>query len=498
LPALSVVARTSSSQYKRTTKRPAEIGKELGVQYLLTATVRWDKSGEGSRVRVSPELIRASDASSTWQEPFEAAMTDVFAVQGQIAGKVARALAEKPTRNLAAYDAFLKGVAAYEAYSLGFGNLQRAGGFYEQAVALDSTFAQAWAQLGRTRARLYSVAQSTDVAAAQHATERAVALAPNRAEGYLARGDCYYFMIRDIARAWQSYQEGLRLAPANAELLTSSALSEQSLGRWEAALGHLERARELDPRSVGTASQFALNLARLRRYPEALVAADRALALAPNDLSAILGKVQVYLAQGDLAGARAVLRAVPSTVQPTALVAWFASYSDLYWVLEDAQQLLLLRLPPSAFADQRAIWAIVRAQAYHLRGDLAKARIYADSARLEFEAQLRSAPEDAQRQAILALALAYLGRKAEAIAAGEGATAMLPISTDGVLGPYIQHQLVRIYILVGEPDKALDRLEPLLRIPYDLSPGLLRIDPTFDPLRKNPRFQRLAAEKTKA
>jgi TolB-like protein/Tfp pilus assembly protein PilF len=510
LPALTVVARTSSSQYRKTTKRSAEIGKELGVQYLLTATVRWDRSGGGSRVRVSPELIRASDASTRWQQAFEAAMTDVFAVQGQIAGQVAQALdvalgvqekqtlAEKPTRNLAAYDAFLKGEAAWSAYSLGFGNLQRAGGFYEQAVALDSTFAQAWAQLGRTRALLYGVAQSTEVAAARHAAERAVALAPNRAEGYLALGDCYYWMIRDVSRAWQAYQEGLKLAPASAELLTASALAEQSLGRWDAALGHLERSRELDPRSVGTANQFALNLVRLRRYPEALVAADRALALGPHDLSAILTKVQAYLGQGDLAGARAVLRAVPSTIQPTALVAWVASYGDLYWVLEDTQQLLLLRLPPSAFADQRAIWAIVRAQAFHLRGDVANARIYADSARLEFEAQLRSAPEDAQRLAILGLALAYLRRKAEAIATGERATEMLPISADAGAGAYIQHQLVRIYILVGEPEKALDRLEPLLRIPYDLSPGWLRIDPNFDPLRKHRRFQRLLIGDTKA
>ncbi len=510
LPALTVIARASSSQYKGTTKGPEQIGKELGAQYLLTATVRWDRSGEASRVRVTPELIRASDASTRWQQPFEAAMTDVFAVQGQIAAQVAQALdvalgakeqqtiREKPTLNLGAYDAFLKGEAARRAYSLGFGNLQRAVEYYEQAVALDSTFAQAWAQLGRARALLYGVAQFTDIVAARHAAERAVVLAPNRAEGHLALGDYYYFGIRSIDRAWQAYQEGLKLAPADAELLTASALSEQGLGRWEDALGHLDRARDVDPRSVGTANQFALNLERLRRYPEALVAADRALALAPNDLSTILTKVLAYLGQGDLAGAQAAVRAVPSSVQPTALVAWLASYSDLYWVLEEAQQRLLLRLPPSAFADERAIWAIVRAQVYHLRGELAKARIYADTARIEFEAQLRRAPEDAQRLAILGLALAYSGRKTEAIGAGERANSMLPISAEASAGAYIQHQLVRIYILVGEFERALDRLEPLLRTPYDLSPGVLRIDPNFDPLRQHPRFQRLVAGKTEA
>jgi tetratricopeptide (TPR) repeat protein len=129
-----------------------------------------------------------------------------------------------------------------------------------------------------------------------------------------------------------------------------------------------------------------------------------------------------------------------------------------------------------------------------LRGELPQSRVYADTARLELEAQLRSAPGDAQRLAILGLALAYLGQKREAIAAGERANYMLPFTKDAVLGAYIQHQLVRIYILTGEFEKALNRLEPLLRIPYDLSPGVLRIDPNFDPLRQHVRFQQLLTE----
>jgi tetratricopeptide (TPR) repeat protein len=135
----------------------------------------------------------------------------------------------------------------------------------------------------------------------------------------------------------------------------------------------------------------------------------------------------------------------------------------------------------------------VRAQTYYLRGDQAKARVYADSARIAFEDQLRAAPEDGQRHAFQGLALAYLGRKAEAIQEGQRAVALWPISRDANNGAYIQHQLVRIYLLVGEPEKALDQLEPLLKIPYELSPGWLRIDPTFAPLKGNPRFERLVA-----
>ena len=128
-----------------------------------------------------------------------------------------------------------------------------------------------------------------------------------------------------------------------------------------------------------------------------------------------------------------------------------------------------------------------------MKGDAASMRSHAEEARKAFEDQLRAAPEDAQLHALLGLALAYLGKKDEAVREGERAVALLPVTKDAYLGPYLQHQLARIYILVGEPEKALDHLEPLLKIPYLLSPGWLRIDPNFDPLRKNPRFEKLAA-----
>ncbi len=220
---------------------------------------------------------------------------------------------------------------------------------------------------------------------------------------------------------------------------------------------------------------------------------DRALALGPTNLDNSFWKAMVALAQGDLAGARAVVRTALTSVEPAAVLALFGTYQDLYWVLDDAQQQQLLALPPSAFDNDRATWGIVRAQTYQLRGNVAQARVYADSARLAMEEQLRATPGDGQRHVFRGLALAYLGRKAEAITEGERAVALWPISRDAYLGAYIQHQLVRIYLLVGEPEKALDQLEPLLRMPYYLSPGWLRIDPTFAPLKGNPRFEKLVA-----
>jgi TolB-like protein/Flp pilus assembly protein TadD len=506
LAGLRVTARSSSREYKKTTKRPQEIGRELGVDYLLTGTVRWEKDASGKRARVSPELIQVATGATTWQQPFDAKLTDVFQVQADIASRVADALnvalgssqkeslAERPTASLAAYDAYLKGEAASQGVNtpdpirLGQGAV-----FYEQAVALDSTFLEAWVQLARAHAaRYYSgTPDPAGAAKARRAAERAVALAPERAEGRLAMGDYHSFVTADPARALAEYEAGLKVAPGRAELLVGAAFAEQSLGRWDAALKHLDQAQALDPRSVLTARRRATTLLWLRRDPEALVAADRALALQPTNINLGLVKTMAVLARGDLEGARAWMRSAPSEIEPTALVAFFGIYWDLYWVLDDQQQRLLLRLSPSAFGDDRGNWAIVRTQTSYLRGDLAAARVYADSARLAFEEQIRAAPDDAQRHMFLGLALAYLGRKGEAMREGEKGLALQPIAKDGYSGPYNQHLLARIYMLVGEHDKALDQLEPLLKIPYFLSPGWLKIDPTFDPLRKYPRFQRL-------
>ena len=458
-----------------------------------------------NHVRVSPELIRVSTGSTKWQQPFDAALTDVFKVQGEMAGQVAQALdlalatpqravlAAKPTANAAAYDAYLKGEAA--SLALGSGDprlLRTAIGHYEQAVALDSGFVQAWVELSRAHSLLY-INGSPDPASAHRAregAERALRLSANQPGAHLALGDYFTAVVGDQERARAAFEAGLRLAPNDADLLGSSAKVELITGKWEEALGHFRRAQSLDPRSFAVARRLSNALVRLRRYPEALAATDRALALAPDNVAAVQNKALVFLAQGDLEGARRLIREAPPTIDPTDLVAIFANFWDLYWVLTPDQQALLRRLTPSAFPD-RSSWAIVMAQTYRLQGDRLRARAYADSALAAFAARLADTPNDAQSHAFRGLALAYLGRKAEAIAEGERGVALVPIARDSYTGPYLQHQLVRIYIETGEFEKALDKLEPLLEMPYNLSPGWLRIDPNFDPLRKQPRFQKL-------
>jgi len=183
----------------------------------------------------------------------------------------------------------------------------------------------------------------------------------------------------------------------------------------------------------------------------------------------------------------------PQGLDRDALLAVLGNYVDLYWVLDKADQRRLLELPPSAFDNDRGVWGLVRAETYWLRGDTVHARVYADSARQAFQAQLRQTPDDAGRHATLGLALAYLGRGAEAVQEGERATVLAPISRDAAMGAYLQHQLARIDLLTGHPDQAVDALAPLLKLPYSLSPGWLRVDPTFDALHGNPRFQQLIA-----
>ena len=511
LRGVEVIARGSSTPYKKTTKTPQEIAEELDVAYLLTATVRWVKEGGANRVLVRPELVHVSGSgapTSQWQQPFDAALTDVFGVQSDIATRVAQALgvvlaageqadlAGKPTQNLAAYDAFLRGEEA--GGNLGVRDptgLRQALAFYEQAVALDPAFAQAWAHLARASAALYGYGTSTPALAerARAAAEKAVALAPNRPEGYLALGDYERLIADDPNRALARYREAESRAPGNADVSSAVTVAEIRLGHWETGIDHLREVERLDPRSLISKRRLAMGFLFMRRYPEARESLVRGLSLAPTNLTLIEYDAMTHVAEGDLAGARAALRAVPGEVDRTELVAQMARTWHLVWVLPEEQVDLLLRLTPSAFDDDKGVWGLSLAQAYLLRGDGASARLHAEEARKAFEEQLLATPNHAQRRVSLGLALAYLGRKEDAIREGERAVELVPMAKDAFVGPSYQHQLARIYILVGEPEKALDQLEPLLKIPYVLSPGWLAIDPSFDPLRKNPRFQKLVA-----
>jgi Flp pilus assembly protein TadD len=331
-----------------------------------------------------------------------------------------------------------------------------------------------------------------DAERARVGAQRAVELAPGRPEGYRARGAYYEWVRDDFARAAEEYRQALQIAPQDPVTITTVAALERRLGDWAAALAHFQQAATLDPRSPDVVGELAVTLLQLRRYSEALAASDRALALAPANLDVITHRAMISLGEGDLAGARAVLHGAPDSVSPTALVAYVAiAGAGLFWVLDDAQQQLLLRLTPGAFGDNRWMWGLSLAQTYWLRGEKAKAQTYADSARIALMALLPRIPKDSGVHVFLALALAYLGRKAEAVREGERGVALQPIAKDAWNGPASEQYLARVYVLLGEQDKAVGHLEPLLKIPYHLSRAWLRIDATFAPLRGNARFEQL-------
>ena len=503
LKGFQVTARASSDQYRATKKTPRQIGSELGVDYLLASTVTWVKAAGGrGRVQVVPELIDVKTGAGKWQQSFDAELTDIFEVQGDIATQVAGALdvalapnekqgiAERPTTSLAAYDLYLKAraITANDPASL-----RRSIDYGEQAVALDSTFVDAWIGLSVALSQLYFTGTPTPELAARSraAADRAQVLAPDKVGTHFARYLYFTNVANDLAASEGEVLQAMRVAPNDAGVLRMAAGMEARRGRWQESLVHARQAMRIDPRTRQSKLALWSTLTSLRRFPEAVTLGREIVTEFPRDLNLRQGLARVYLMQGDLASARAVIRETPAEVPRTAAATYFAIYQDLYWVLEEEDQRLVMRLGPSMFDDDRPTWATVQMQLSTLHGDQARARAFADTAQAEFAQQLRATPNDPQQRLFRGLALATLGRKAEAIDEATRGASFNPISQDQASGAYYQHQLMRVYLLAGETEKALDVLEALVKVPYVLTPAWIRIDPNFAPLKGNSRFEKL-------
>jgi len=507
LPELVVISRNSMTGYKGTQKTPQVIAKELSIHYLLSGTVRWQKGTAGaSRIRVAPELAEITAAGVPevrWQDSFDAVVEDVFTVQSEIASRVAgalkvklgaqeqRQLAARPTTNLAAYDAFLRAEAIWHESGNDAKTLESAIAQFEQAVKLDPVFALAWARLSFLRSTFfYNVKHDAEIAqSARAAGERSLQLSPGLAAGRLAMSWYFSSVEKDNNRALEQCSEALAADRNNVDLLMGAALAEMGLGRWNEALAHADKARFLDPRSVPAIYRNGVILVWLRRYAAAISVFEQALAVAPANLAALQMKAMAFLGEGNLTAAQALLKQ-PGTPH-TELLINFGMYWDLYWLFDDAQREALLKLSLENFAGVRASRAITFAQVCAGAGRTAELRKFSEEAERAFAADLATTPEEAEMHVMRGLALAYLGRKNEAVREGERGLALLPVSRDGYTGPYVQHQLVRIYMIVGEKEKALDLLEPLFKVPYYLSPAWLSIDPNFAPLKGHPRFEAL-------
>jgi eukaryotic-like serine/threonine-protein kinase len=504
LRGIDVIGSASSGQYRKTTKSPQEIGRELRARYLLTGRVRWAKGpGGANRVQVSPELVETSTASEKWAQPFDAPLTNVFQVQADIASRVAselqialtpavkRTLSVEPTTNLAAYDAYLRG-KEFRRLGERLSTLHLAAAEYEKAIAIDSTFSLAWSSLSDVLALQFGngMASSALGDSVDRVSEHALRLGPSLAEASAARAT-YLTMVRnDPAGALLQLQRALAREPGNPRLMRGLAFAEQRMGRWNEAIVHFQQATRLDPLADNGFQLLGDAELSTHHYSEARAALNRALELQPDNLVHIEDCSVLALALGDLAAARAVARKVPSSVDRTALVAYFGTSGDLGWVLDSSDEQLLLTLKADAFDGDEANRSMVLAQQYRFRGELARSRAFADTVLVALEVHLRAAPSDPLLHAQRGLMLAYLNRNTEAVREGKRSLS-LPLTPGGTDTPYLQHQMARIYIEVGEPEKALDILAALLRAPYYLSPAWLRIDPNFKALHGNPRFERM-------
>jgi TolB-like protein/tRNA A-37 threonylcarbamoyl transferase component Bud32 len=501
---ITVIASSSANQYRNSTQSPQTIATELGANYLLVGKVRWASGPGGTRrVQVVPELIDGRTGATTWQQSFDTDVTDIFEVQAQIASRVAGALgaqlgsqeqqqlAERPTKNVAAYDLYLKGKSITSADAVAS---RLAANYFEQAVALDSTFVDAWAELSRASGRVFFNGSRDPAAGARAkvAMERAIALGPQVPAGYTAAAAYYALVDVDTDKAAEAMGRALQLAPNDADVLASAARGDLNSGNIQAAAAKLERAKELNPRSAATLSNLQQVYVYQRRFDDAAEVGQAAIALSPTDLNLAEWQAMVYLAQGDLKGAREVIRAAIDRGNPApAVAAIFGGYYELSWALADPERNLFFRLTPAAFDNDRAWWGQSLSIGYAEQGNMALARAYADSSLPRTKALLDASPNDAQTMALYALMLALSGRdKREAMAVGERAVA-LERTGEGNQS-YNMLLLTRTYLAVGETDKALDTIEQLLERSFYITPGWLRIDPTYQSLRGNPRFERMA------
>jgi TolB-like protein/class 3 adenylate cyclase len=498
---LKVISRTSVMQYKSgITRNLKEIAQQLGVSNVVEGTVR----RSGDHVRVSVQLIDAQTDRHIWVQNYDRTLADSLALQGDLATEIAAAVGatlspqekvwvtSKPTNNTAAYDAYLRGRAFTAGSPYDKATVENAIQSYQEAVKLDPSFALAWAYLSCAQSGSFWVgvpdSSPARLAAAKDSLDRALALNPNLPETHLALGYYRYYGQRDYTGALAEFQQAEQDLPNNVDVITAVALIQRRLGHWDEAIGAFRRIVELDPRYNDAYNNLAQTYRWLRRFPEAVATADRLLAWEPADPIALGLKASSLWWMGDLQAVEPLLANPGFDPHDRGVQALFqrryaAAIEIISSVRERGDNELLLGL-----SQQRA-------------GDVAAARATYQRAAQDFQRELEKVEPGSWGEAWLRSALgqahAGLGEAASAIAEGQKAIALVPTSKDAAEGPAREEKLADIYALLGDADHAIPILKRLLQIPYAgaITPALLRLDPVWDQIRNDPRFQELAGEK---
>jgi TolB-like protein len=503
---LKVISRMSVMSYRGDAMRTArEIGKALGVATLLEGSVR----RAGNRVRVNVQLINANNDEHIWAEDYDRDLTDVFAIQTDLAQKIASALQAKlspnekarldrrPTQNPDAYLLYVQAHDYATRMDLFHKTSSKAVPLFEQAIKIDPNFALAFAGLSMVQSWLYHSSDPLPAwreKARLNATE-ALRLQPDLPEGHLALGFSYYYGDRDYQRALDEFEIARRGLPNEAEAYFAIGAIQRRQGKWAESTANLEKAATLDPKNADILSNLVFSYMALRNFEAADKTVDRVIAVVPQSLqvAALKGLVAVKW-KGDLTFSEKQFASIPPETDPDGLVTWAR-----VWILtlqrkfSDALQVLERFRGGTMFTSTTAPApkAYVAGMIHLLQGDKAGAETELEQARLVSEKLLREAPDDPARHAQHGLILAALGRKQEAIAEGKRAVELLPESQDALDGPQATASLAQIYAWTGESDEAFRLLDHLMVVPNGLTIPLLELDQAWDPLRKDPRFQAL-------
>jgi len=501
---LKVISRTSVMQYKSgITRNLKEIAQQLGVSNVVEGSVR----RSGNHVRVSVQLIDAQTDRHIWAQNYDRTLADSLALQSDLATEIAAAVGAtlspqekarvevKPTNNTAAYDAYLRGRAFAGRKGAGFGEpVEDVIQSYKEAVKLDPNFALAWAYLSSVQSSSYWTydPKPERLAAAREALDRALALDPNLPEVHLALGNYRSYGQRDYTGALAEFQQAEQGLPNNADVMKAIAAVQRRLEHWDEAIARGSRAIELDPRNPDGYIQLAITYRRLRRFPEVLATLDRVLAFEPTNGFVLDMKTHVLWATGDLQAVEPLL-ANPATY--SYLRGMQALFKRRYTA---AIEILSKDLAAQTeHGDWTGLEKLLLGLSQKHAGDVAAARATYQSAVQDFQRDLKNlAPGSVQEGAthgFLGLAYAGLGEAASAIA--EGRKAMTLTSKDLFEGARKEENMAEIYALLGDADHAIPILKQALQRPGDITPALLRLDPVWDRIRNDSRFQGLAAEK---
>src|SRR5205814_1429272 len=453
-----------------------------------------------------------------WSDTFDRKLTDIFSVESEVAKAIAEQLrakltgqeqeiiAAKPTDHPQAYDAYLRGLA----YTLKTGftpaNSLGAQKYLKEAVRLDPKFALGWTLLSYVDASGYLTQSLQPTAAlreeARTAAETALTLQPNLGEAVFAKGFYHYACLKDYGTAVSYLEKAFQLLPNNSRIPQALAYVERRRGNWEKSEAYFNEAEKLDPRDVNLLSQHARSYVCLRRFPEALAKLEQILNITPDDIDTLVLKARIAQAEGDLPRASAFL-----TPQRLGADNANALETQVYQaILESrpapiiAQLKEILANPDQALGYYNGELRFWLGWAQEVAGDNAAARESWSQARTELEPFLKEQPENFVLLGDLALTSMSLGDNTAALALAERAIAMMPIEKDTLTGPRPLEILARVAARIGDPDRSISTLGKLLSIPYEaplaanppLTPALLRLDPMFEPLRKDPRFQKLA------